>query len=193
VDAFGGGAVSEAHSHLQLGNISVMTRAQPVSIRVARPDDGPFVNELLEASYPVLMKTAYEAAVLAAALPLMTRADPALLSSGSYYVALASDGRLAGCGGWTPERPGSGEVVARLAHIRHFATRPGWLRRGVGKAIYARCEHEARAAGARQFECYASLNATGFYFSLGFREIRPVEIAMGPGLEFSSVLMQRSI
>lgn len=54
-----------------------------IVVRVATPADEPAVNALLAASYPALMRESYEAAVLAAALPMITQANPALLSSGT--------------------------------------------------------------------------------------------------------------
>jgi len=164
-----------------------------IVVRAATPADEPAVNALLAASYPTLMRGSYEAAVLAAALPMITQANPALLSSGTYYLAESADGVLAGCGGWTRERPGSGDIVPRLGHIRHFATHPHWVRRGVGRAIYERCQSDARLAGVRRLECFASLNGLRFYESLGFKAIRPIDIPMGARLKFSSVLMERSI
>jgi hypothetical protein len=72
------------------------------------------------------MVPAYDDAVLAVALPLMTQANPMLLASGSYYLTITEESRTVACGGWTHERPGSGEIVPSLAHIRHFATHPDW-------------------------------------------------------------------
>lgn len=163
------------------------------SIRVAGPEDEFWVSETLEASYSLLMPPSYEEDVLAVALPSMIRANPALLSAGTYYVAEATDGGLAGCGGWTPERPGSGEIEPKLSHIRHFATHPDWLGRNVGRSIYLRCEAEARAAGVDRFECYASLNSEKFYAALGFQRVRPVDVPMGDRLKFPAILMERSI
>ncbi|MBA4174894.1 MAG: GNAT family N-acetyltransferase, partial [Hyphomicrobium sp.] len=55
-----------------------------LSIRVATPEDREAVTRLLQRSYPALMAGSYEPAVLAAALPLMTQANPALLASGTF-------------------------------------------------------------------------------------------------------------
>ena len=60
-----------------------------LSIRVATPEDREAVTRLLQRSYPALMAGSYEPAVLAAALPLMTQANPALLASGTFVVAVA--------------------------------------------------------------------------------------------------------
>ncbi len=164
------------------------------TVRVATPEDEPRVSELLRSCYPALLPKAYDEAILVMALPMMTRANPALLSSGTYYVAAAQEcGLLVGCGGWTRERPGTGEIEPGLAHIRHFATHPEWLGRGIGRAIYTQSEMDARANGTRRFECYASLNAEGFYEALGFRTLQYIDVAMGPQLKFPSVLMQRPV
>lgn len=167
--------------------------SKEITIRIATSQDDQTVGALLEASYPVLMRAHYEPAILAAALPLMTRPSPALLSSGSYYLAEVANGALVGCGGWTRERPGSGEVVAGLGHIRHFATHPDRTMRGIGRMLYAECEAAARLAGIRRFACYASLNGERFYAALGFRSVRRIDVPMAPSLDFPSILMERSI
>jgi GNAT superfamily N-acetyltransferase len=163
-----------------------------ISIRVATPDDAAAVRHVLLHSYPALMAGAYDPELLARALPLITRPHPKLLAGGTYYLAEA-DGDPAGCGGWSWNRPGGDELEPGLAHIRHFATHSDWTGRGVGRALYERCEQDARAAVADRFECYASLNGEAFYAALGFARIGAIEVAMGPGLDFPSILMRRSI
>lgn len=163
-----------------------------ISIRVAQPGDVDAVEKVLRASYPALMIRAYDPAVLARALPGMTRANPRLLAGGTYYLAEAA-GEAVGCGGWSLERPGTVEVEPGLAHIRHFGVDPGWTGRGVGRALYERCEAQARAAGARRFECYASLNGEAFYAALGFASAGTIDVPMGPDLTFPSIRMFRPI
>ena len=131
--------------------------------------------------------------MLATAFPLMTRANLQLLSSGTFYLAETEIKQAVGCGGWTLQRPGPGEVVAKLAHIRHFATHPDWIGTGIARAIYAKCEYNARQSGVVDFECYSSLNAEGFYQSLGFENVKPISVRMGADVSFSSILMKRSI
>ncbi|MDH3737912.1 MAG: GNAT family N-acetyltransferase [Alphaproteobacteria bacterium] len=163
------------------------------TVRIATPTDDARVSDLLKASYTELMPTAYDAATLALVLPAMTRANPALLATGTYFVAETVNGHIVGCGGWTKERPGSGDVALGLGHIRHFATHPNWLGRAIGRTIYDSSEAQAHSAGIRQFECYASLNAEGFYAALGFTPVRRVEVQMGEDMTFPSILMVRSI
>ncbi len=126
-------------------------------------------------------------------MPALTRPNPVLLESGTFYVAEAPSGQLAGCGGWTFECPGSGEAVPRLAHIRHFATHPEWLRKGIGRMIYARCESAASSAGACEFQCFAGLNAVAFYEALGFKSISRMDLSLGPDVTFPVALMKRPL
>jgi len=162
-------------------------------IRVAGPEHAVAVERLLQESYPTLMESSYDEESLAPALGLMTRANPSLLRSGTYYVAELSTGILVGCGGWTLERPGAGKVDAHVGHIRHFAVHPGWTRRGIGRAIYDLCERAARAAGVIAFECYSSLNAEEFYRALDFKRIREIDIELQPRVTLRAVLMRRDI
>lgn len=162
-------------------------------LRVARPQDAEAVSALLTASYPRLMRSAYDEDELRAALELMTKANPRLLSCGTFYVAEMANGILVGCGGWTSERPGARTVEPGLGHIRHFAVHPDWLRRGIGRAIYRLCESSASAAGVRALECYSSLNAERFYEALGFVRIREMPIELRPPVALRGVLMRRSL
>ena len=158
-------------------------------IRTASIEDSDSVTALLRASYPVLMRGAYEDSLLDAVLPAMTVAQPGLLRSGTYYVAEAADGPIVGCGGWTRERPGGNETEPGLAHIRHFGVHLDWTRQGVGRELYTRCQKDARNAGVSKFECYASLNGESFYAALGFKRDRVIDVEMRDGILFPSVRM----
>ncbi|MDZ5700155.1 GNAT family N-acetyltransferase [Chelativorans sp. M5D2P16] len=138
-----------------------------IAIRVATPDDFEMLSGLIAASYATLADGSYDPGKLARALPTISRANSKLLSSGTYFVAEAN-GELAGCGGWAFEKPGTGEVEKHVAHIRHFATHPKHLRKGIARLILERCLTEAVAAGARLMESRATLQAERFYASAGF-------------------------
>jgi ribosomal protein S18 acetylase RimI-like enzyme len=150
------------------------------------------VEQVLLASYPSLMADAYERDVLALALPLMTRPNPTLLRSGTYYVA-EFGGEIIGCGGWSREEPSSNAVAPGTAHIRHFAVKAEYARRGVGRVLFDRCVADARSQGISLFKCFASLNAVGFYRLLGFEDRRLIDVAMGPGISLRSMLMDRPL
>jgi N-acetylglutamate synthase-like GNAT family acetyltransferase len=138
------------------------------------------------------MKPAYAPDVLAAALPFMTRANADLLASGTYFIAETESFELVGCGGWTPQTPGTDVIVDKIGHIRHFATHPDWNGQGIGRALYEACEAQAAAAGITGFDCFASLNAEGFYAALGFEPVERIEVAM-PRVSFPATLMRRKV
>ncbi len=181
-----------SHDNFGAGRAGDDARCWPGSVRVARPDDAAGVERVLRASYPALMAADYEAALLARALPVMTRASPRLLAGGSYFVA-EMDELMVGCGGWSWEKPGTSSVEPGDGHIRHFATDAAWVGRGIGRAIYARCEATARAAGVRRLHCFASRNGEAFYAALGFGRIAALDVAIGPELVFPSIHMTRAI
>src|SRR5881227_2418705 len=86
-------------------------------IRTARPTDTDAVGTLLEESYSRLLAASYDSTILGLALPYMIKANPALLASGTYYVAEAERRIVVGCGGWTAEKPGSNDITAGEEHI----------------------------------------------------------------------------
>ena len=165
-------------------------------VRPAQPHDRAGIDAMLARSYPPLLAPAYDPELLAATLPAMIRAQPKLLECPTWFVAVDESGELLGCGGWTRERPGTGEVEAGLGHVRHFGTHIDHLRRGIARAIAMQMLATARAAGIEQLECYSTLVAEHFYASLGFRTIATITVPMprddrsGEFVEFPAVLMR---
>lgn len=162
-----------------------------IKIRVANPGEADAITALLQASYSVLLATHYDADLLARLLPLMARANDRLLASGTYYVA-ERGADLVGCGGWSHERPGTGEVVPGLAHIRHVAVHPGHARAGIGRALMDHCFRAARTDGVTRLECYSSLNAVDFYRAAGFEISGPIDAEIG-AVKMPSVVLHREI
>lgn len=160
-----------------------------ISIRAATPADQDMLTALIAASYASLGAGQYETQALAAALPYMSRANPKLLACGTYYV-LEVAGEPSACGGWTKDMPGSGQVIEGVAHIRHFATHPAHLRKGLARILLHRCLEEARAARFKEMMSQSTLPAQTFYAAAGFRPIRPIEVEMGPGIMLPAVEMR---
>lgn len=163
-----------------------------LATRLARPEDADQVTDLLTRSYGKLFNDWYDAPTLGVALPVMTRANPELLASDGWFV-VEDDGALIGCGGWTPEEPETGEITAGEAHVRHFATDPAHLRRGIGRAIWDASVAQARAQGVTRMICYSSLPAEAFYCALGFRPLRQKFVTLRDGVRFASVEMEAMI
>jgi N-acetylglutamate synthase-like GNAT family acetyltransferase len=169
-----------------------MISSSALCIRAAGPEDAASISAILQNSYPALMQAAYEPDVLVRALPLIVHANPALLRSGSYFVA-EQDSHAVGCGGWTCEAPGTGDITSGLGHLRHFGTRAAAAGRGIGRMIYDRCAQQARANGIEAFLCFANLNAVPFYAALGFAEVERRDIPLAAGVFLPAMVMRRTL
>lgn len=164
-----------------------------LTLRPATPADLAAVDALLAHSYPRLLAADYPPSVLVTALPLISRARPELLASGTYWVAVAAEGEVVGAGGWTRGAPGDGGTAAGLGHVRHVVTRAGRVRQGIGRALMERAMAQAAQAGVRYLDCLSTRTAVPFYASLGFHALGPVDVALRPGITFPAVRMQRAL
>ena len=164
-----------------------------ITLRPTTARDLPRIDALLQASYPALLKADYPPSVLVTALPLIARANPALLRSGTYYVAEDGEGRALAAGGWSHSAPQGGVGPHDLAHIRHVVTHPGALRRGLATAILERCLREARADGMTWVMAQATRTAVPFYRAMGFEERAEIEVMLRPGIGFPAVEMARGL
>ena len=163
-----------------------------IKVRTAEISDAAAVQRVLLASYPSLMAKAYDPDLLRRALPLITRPNEKLLGSGTYYVAESGD-LVVGCGGWSHEEPGGSARTPGVAHIRHFAVSANYIGLGIGRAIFDRCEADARAEKIQLFKCFASRNAAEFYAALGFTPCCEIEVPMPDNVKFPSLLMERRV
>jgi len=158
-----------------------------IEVRRTWPDDEQIVSELLAVSYAEL-KGPHDPHGFDEVLVIISRANRKLLASGRYYIATI-DGVAAGCGGWSTEKPGSGEVVGGIGHVRHFATHPSFLRLGVATRILERCLNEAREEAITTMMCFSTLQAEIFYRSAGFQRVSIIDVPMGKDLVLPAVEM----
>lgn len=151
------------------------------------------IDTLLARAFPRLLKDAYPASVMVTAVPLMTRAQPALVTSGTYYVAEDEGGQIIGAGGWASQNPVTGTVEIDTGHVRHFATDPDWTRVGVASTLLSHCMTCAWEFGMTNMHALSTLNAVGFYQSCGFARGREVEVGLRAGISFPAVSMSRML
>ena len=159
-----------------------------LTIRPATPEDLDAVDTLLQRSYPVLLKRDYAPSVLVTTLPLISRAQPALLASGSYFLA-ERDGAVVGAGGWTPQAPGGRRGLRGVGHIRHVVTDYRQTRQGIGRRLMSHVMWHARAAGCEVLHCQSTLTAVPFYASLGFVAQGRIEVDLPRGIRFPAEFM----
>jgi GNAT superfamily N-acetyltransferase len=164
-----------------------------LTLRAATPADLAAVDALLARSYPRLLAPDYPPSVLVTALPLISRARPELLASGTYYVVEDGAGDILGAGGWSRGAAAGGAVTGRVGHVRHLVTDHRALRRGIARSIMAATFAAARKAGCTALDCLSTRTAVPFYAAVGFQTLGPVTVALRPGIEFPAVRMARAL
>lgn len=163
-----------------------------LKVRVATGADVPRVDALLARAYPRLLKPDYAPSMMVLALPLISRAKPALVTCGTYYV-VEQDDAIIGAGGWTRAAPGRGVARAGIGNIRHVVTDDRQVRRGVGRALMGHIIAMAKADGILRLDCLSTLTARSFYQAMGFLVQGPVKVPLAEGIEFPAIAMWRDI
>ena len=165
-----------------------------LTIRQTRREDLAEVDALFQRSYPALLKDHYPPSLRIMAIPLISRANPSLLSSGHYFAVTDGAGRIVGAGGWSradPRRARPGDLTA--GHVRHVVTDHRRTREGIGRALMGHIFDDARASGVMRLDCLSTLMAVPFYAACGFEELGPVIITLREAVEFPAILMQRTL
>ena len=174
------------------------------SLRKAVPDDVPALEQIIAASARALSRQAYSPAQIEAALGTAWGVDTELIHDGTYFVAEAN-GEAVACGGWSRRETlfgGDGHAgrssetlnpANDAARIRAFFVHPDWARRGIGRALLARCEAEARSHGFRRAELVATLPGQRLYDALGYVGEEPVEYPLPGGLSITFVPMSKDL
>jgi GNAT superfamily N-acetyltransferase len=129
--------------------------------------------------------------------------DRQLIADGTYFV-VETDGRIAGCGGWsrratlyggdhTPGRDAALlDPATEPARVRAMYTHPDFARRGVGALILELCEDAARAEGFTRLELMATMSGRPLYARAGYVEIEHIVDDRG-GAPVPLVRMGKSI
>jgi GNAT superfamily N-acetyltransferase len=159
-----------------------------ITLRPTLETDLDAVSRVSAASYSVLLVPDYPAEILAVIVPVISRAKPELISSGTYFAAIENNEIIA-VGGWTKTRPGTNELVEGLGHIRHVAADPRHLRKGAAGMIVQRCLNEARLAGITEMECLSTKTAVPFYARFGFGVVTERDVVLA-GVPFASIEMK---
>jgi GNAT superfamily N-acetyltransferase len=172
------------------------------SLRVATIEDVEGIRGLIDASVRELQAGDYSASQIEGALATVFTVDSQLIADGTYFVAVADDGELAGCGGWSFRKTLYGgdhqiEKVApeRLdpaidaAKVRAIFVHPKFARMGLGSLILAAAESAAVARGFSRFEMGSTLTGVALYALKGYREASRVLVPVGGGEEIEVVRM----
>ena len=150
------------------------------------------IDALFGRSYPALLKEHYPPSLLVTAIPMIARANPRLVRSGTYFAVRDAMGVIVGAGGWTPSAPpGQSSGAGAIGHVRHVVTDHRRTRAGIGRTLMVHVIEDARGAGMERLDCLSTLMAVPFYAACGFEELGTHVIPLAPGIEFPAVLMRR--
>jgi GNAT superfamily N-acetyltransferase len=171
-------------------------------LRIATAEDIAEIRRLIDASVRGLQVRDYSAAQIEGALVTVFTVDSQLIADGTYFVALAENGDLAGCGGWSfrktlyggdhqiekiaPERL---DPAVDAAKVRAIFVHPKFARMGLGSLILAAAEDAAAEQGFRRFEMGSTLTGVTLYTLKGYREVSTVSVPVGGGEEIEVVRM----
>ena len=161
----------------------------PLTHRLAVEADIPALSAVMDAAIAELQKGFLDPAQIESSRMIMGL-DRQLVADGTYFI-VESEGKIAGCGGWsrratlyggdhTPGRdPELLDPATDAARVRAMYTHPDFARRGVGRLILELCEAAAKAEGFRRLELMGTMSGRPLYEAYGFEAIEDILDARG--------------
>ena len=110
-----------------------------------------------------------------------------LLGPGGFWVAERQD-RIVGVGGWSPD-----SLEPDVAWLRYLFVHPQTAGRGIGRCLVEEAERSAGAARRPRLHVWSSLNAVGFYRTVGYRVRRRARCPIQAGFELDYMLMTKRL
>ena len=173
-------------------------------IRLAKTDDIPAIENLIDASVRTLQAGDYSPEQIERALTLVFGVDRRLIEDGTYFVT--TEGKtLTACGGWSFRRTlfGADAIHGRddtkllpgeePAKIRAFFVVPAWARRGLGSQILRACEAAAAERGFTALELGATVTGVPLYARHGYRAVEQLETPLADGHVMPVVRMYKTL
>ena len=173
-------------------------------LRIARDEDAPALERLIEYVTRTSLARCYSEAQLAVALGPVFGLDRQLIRDGTYFV-IENANEIVACGGWSKrlavyggdrERSGADAELnpqTDAARVRAFFVHPNWERRGIGRALLEASEAAIRAAGFKQVELVATLAGEPLYARHGYIVAERYDAPMPGGLTIAVVRMTKSL
>lgn len=162
-----------------------MRQSTRLTHRFARLDDLDALLSLMNAAISELQKPFLEERQIASSRTIMGL-DTQLIEDGTYFI-VESDGKLAGCGGWSrratlyggDQSPGRSAALldpkSDAARVRAMYTHPDHVRKGIGRLILGLCEDAARSEGFNRVELMGTMAGEPLYRACGYAVVEHVE------------------
>jgi GNAT superfamily N-acetyltransferase len=175
-------------------------------LRVATMEDVPRIRGLINASVRELQTKDYTAAQIEGALATVFTVDSRLVEDGTYFVAIAEGGELAGCGGWSFRKTlyGGDHQIERVvserldpevdaAKIRAIFVHPDFARLGLGGLILTTAENAAIKQGFHRFEMGSTLTGVALYTLKGYHEVGRIRVPVSDEETIEVVRMVKEV
>ena len=162
-----------------------------LTVRTAQASDLAALDLLFSTSYPALLKADYPPSLLVTAIPLIARANPRLIASGTFYVVTDASDEIVGAGGWTRAAPPGFQATGGVGNIRHVVTDKDRTRQGIGARLMRHILETASTAGLKRLDCLSTRTAVPYYSASGFQVLGPISVPLAPGIDFPAIRMQR--
>jgi len=172
--------------------------------RLAREEDIPALEKLIEASVRQLLSAHYAPDVLEASLESTFGVDQQLIRDGTYFV-VEHEGALVACGGWSRRDTLYGwdrhrskdapllDPAKDAARIRAFFVHPDWARKGLGRTMLQTSEDAARAAGFSRVILVGTLAGEQLYAAHGYVVEERFDSVLRDGLLLPVVRMGKGL
>lgn len=173
-------------------------------LRKATLDDRAAIKQLIIESARSLSRDDYSEQQIEGAIATVFGVDTSLIVDRTYFVA-ESNGELIGCGGWSKRKTlfGGDQYATRdsseldpqtdPAKIRAFFIHPRYARKGIARAILAKCESEAKACGFQALELMSTLPGIKLYLACGYEGDNRVDLEVGKGVTIGLVPMKKEL
>lgn len=175
----------------------------PFTHRLARAADIGALSAVMDAAIAQLQRGFLSREEIEASRAVMGL-DTQLVADGTYFV-IESEGRVAGCGGWSRRATlfggdhSAGRDAALLdpardpARVRAMYTAPAFARRGVGRLILSLCERAAAREGFARVELAATLAGEPLYRACGYAVIERFTAGTPQGVAIPLARMGKSL